>query len=82
MSHLQMLPESVLIFFAHTNIQLSALFKRNSVYVATIFGGAFAFQAFFDTAVTRWYEYHNRGKLWKDLKAKIQAGDEDDEDDE
>lgn len=69
--------------FAHTNIQLSALFKRNSVYVATIFAGAFVFQAGFDTGITAWYEYHNRGKLWKDVKGKfLEGGDDEGDDDE
>lgn len=66
----------------YTNIQLSALYKRNSVYVATIFAGAFAFQAFFDSSVTKWYENHNKGKLWKDVKGKFLEGGEEEEDDE
>lgn len=61
---------------------MSALIKRNSLYVATIFGGAFAFQAFFDSAVTSWYENHNKGKLWKDVKTKFLEGGDEDEDDE
>lgn len=62
---------------------MSALFKRNSVYVATILGGAFAFQGFFDVGVTKWYENHNKGKLWKDVKGRfLEGGDDDDEDDE
>ncbi|ODV69166.1 hypothetical protein HYPBUDRAFT_152324 [Hyphopichia burtonii NRRL Y-1933] len=63
-------------------LSISSLFKRNSVYVATIFGGAFAFQGFFDVAVTKWYEGHNRGKLWKDVKGKFLEGGDEDEDDE
>ncbi|OBA22233.1 ubiquinol-cytochrome C reductase, partial [Metschnikowia bicuspidata var. bicuspidata NRRL YB-4993] len=61
---------------------LSALIKRNSVYVSTIFAGAFAFQAFLDVGVTKWYENHNRGKLWKDVKGKFLEGGEEDDDDE
>ncbi|WPK24034.1 hypothetical protein PUMCH_001288 [Australozyma saopauloensis] len=59
----------------------SALIKRNSLYVATIFTGAFAFQAFFDATLTKWYENHNKGKLWHDVRGKFVegAGDEDDE---
>ena len=57
------------------------------MFVATVFTGAFVFQASFDVGVTKWYEYHNRGKLWKDIKPRILAGgdgaeDEDEEDDE
>ncbi|ODV68978.1 hypothetical protein HYPBUDRAFT_5043 [Hyphopichia burtonii NRRL Y-1933] len=54
-------------------LSISSLFKRNSVYVATIFGGAFAFQGFFDVAVTKWYESHNRGDF-------LEGGDEDEDD--
>ena len=55
-------------------------FKRNAVFVGTIFAGAFVFQTVFDTAITSWYENHNKGKLWKDVKARIAAGDGDDDD--
>ncbi|GMM33770.1 ubiquinol--cytochrome-c reductase subunit 9 [Saccharomycopsis crataegensis] len=69
------------------NALRNILYKRNSVFVATVFTGAFVFQASFDVGVTKWYEYHNRGKLWKDIKPRILAGgdgaeDEDEEDDE
>ncbi|CAR21511.1 ubiquinol--cytochrome-c reductase subunit 9 [Lachancea thermotolerans CBS 6340] len=58
-------------------------FKRNSIFVGTVFASSFVFQAAFDSAVTSWYEQHNKGKLWKDVKAKLaQGGDDDDEDDE
>lgn len=36
----------------------------------------------FDSGVTRWYEYHNRGKLWKDIKGKYVGGGDDEEEDE
>lgn len=51
--------------------------------MATILGGAFAFQGFFDSAVTAWYENHNKGKLWKDLKIKLkeEPAEEDEDDD-
>nr|7RJC_I Chain I, Ubiquinol--cytochrome-c reductase subunit 9 [Candida albicans SC5314] len=38
---------------------------------ATIFGGAFAFQGFFDVAVNKWWEEHNKAKLWKNVKGKF-----------
>ncbi|WWC68688.1 uncharacterized protein I206_102622 [Kwoniella pini CBS 10737] len=54
----------------------NTFFKRNSAFVATCFVGAFAFQISFDLGTTAWWDYHNRGKQWKDLRAKyIQAGD-------
>ncbi|KAK9894303.1 putative subunit of the ubiquinol-cytochrome c reductase complex [Cystobasidium minutum MCA 4210] len=50
------------------------LFKRNSVYVSTIFVGAFAFGIGFDLAMTKFWEYKNQGKLWKDIRHKyVQA---------
>ncbi|CAD6586144.1 MAG: hypothetical protein CYPHOPRED_003428 [Cyphobasidiales sp. Tagirdzhanova-0007] len=49
---------------------LGNLFKRNSVYVSTIFVGAFAFGIGFDTAMTKVWEYRNQGKLWKDIRGK------------
>ncbi|CAH6722381.1 cytochrome b-c1 complex subunit 9, mitochondrial [[Candida] jaroonii] len=63
---------------------LGAIFPRNSFFVATIFAGAFAFESFFDTAVTAWYKNHNKGKLWHDVRPRfLEGGDEDeDEDDE
>lgn len=58
------------------------LFRRNSVFVGTIFASAFLFQVGFDEGVTKWYENHNRGKLWADVKKQIQNGSDDDEEDE
>jgi ubiquinol-cytochrome c reductase subunit 9 len=58
------------------------IFKRNSTFVAAIFGGAFLFQVGLDEAVTSWYEARNKGKLWADLKPKVLAGFESEEDDE
>lgn len=43
----------------HAETQANAvgnLFKRNSVYVSSIFVGAFAFGIGFDTAMTKWWE--------------------------
>lgn len=59
------------------------VFKRNSVYVGTIFGTAFVFQTVFDDAINGWWETRNKGKLWKDVKVKLAAGgDADDGDDD
>lgn len=56
------------------------LFKRNSIFVGTVFVGAFLFQTTFDSAITKWYENHNKGKLWKDVKARIGAPEEAEDD--
>lgn len=58
---------------------VNTFFKRNSVMVGTFIAGAFVFQPTFDVAVTKWYENHNKGKLWKDIKGSIGGEDEDDE---
>ncbi|QPG75191.1 qcr9 subunit 9 of the ubiquinol cytochrome-c reductase complex [Brettanomyces nanus] len=52
----------------------NTIFKRNSVFVGTVFASAFLFQATFDEAVTAWYENRNKGKLWKDVKVQLAAG--------
>jgi len=50
--------------------------KRNSVYVTSIFVGAFAFGIGFDVAVSNFWDNWNRGKQWKDIRHKyIQEGD-------
>ncbi|KAL6946907.1 hypothetical protein ACO0QE_001760 [Hanseniaspora vineae] len=54
--------------------------SENAVFVGTVFFGAFVFQGAFDSAVTSWYENHNKGKLWKDVKAQLNGGDGDDDD--
>lgn len=56
-----------------------SLLKSNAVYVAAIFTGAFAVQTLLDTGVNKWYENHNKGKLWKDLKPLVLNGFESDE---
>jgi len=46
------------------------LYKRNSVFLATIFFGAFGFSVAYTQVTTKWWEYHNKGKLWKDIRDK------------
>ncbi|EIM22331.1 hypothetical protein E3Q22_03912 [Wallemia mellicola] len=58
----------------------NTLFKRNSTYVATIFVGTFAFGVGFDVLTTSIWDKHNAGKQWPELRAKILAkGESDDE---
>jgi ubiquinol-cytochrome c reductase subunit 9 len=56
------------------------VFKRNSTFVATIFASTFLFQVGLDEVVTSWYEARNKGKLFADLKPKILAGFESEDD--
>ncbi|KAI0303187.1 cytochrome b-c1 complex subunit 9, partial [Russula brevipes] len=54
----------------------NTLVKRNSVYVTSIFAGAFAFGIGFDVGVTKFWDSWNRGKQWKDIRYKyIQEAD-------
>ncbi|KPV75741.1 uncharacterized protein RHOBADRAFT_43165 [Rhodotorula graminis WP1] len=52
---------------------IAELFSRNSVYVGSIFFGAFAFGLTFDKATSAWWDNHNQGKQWKDIRAKYQT---------
>nr|CDI56676.1 probable QCR9-ubiquinol--cytochrome-c reductase subunit 9 [Melanopsichium pennsylvanicum 4] len=38
--------------------------------VGSIFFGAFAFGIGFDLATTAWWDAHNKGKQWKDIRGK------------
>ncbi|KAH3686298.1 hypothetical protein WICPIJ_002724 [Wickerhamomyces pijperi] len=58
----------------------NTVFKRNSTFVGTIFFAGFLFQPALDSALTAWFENHNKGKLWKDVKLTLNgAAEEDDE---
>jgi len=52
------------------NLIYNTLQKRNSVYVTTIFAGAFAFGVGFDYGITAFWDRWNRGKQWKDIRDK------------
>ncbi|KAG2188579.1 hypothetical protein INT44_001334 [Umbelopsis vinacea] len=52
------------------NTFYNTLVKKNSVFVATIFGSAFAFEVAFDTTSTKVWDSFNKGKQWKDIKDK------------
>ncbi|KAK9463346.1 ubiquinol-cytochrome C reductase [Lipomyces oligophaga] len=54
-------------------------FRRNSIMVGSAFAGAFAFEMAFDTVTNKYWEAHNQGKLWKDIKYKYVTKDEDEE---
>ncbi|TFK27055.1 ubiquinol-cytochrome C reductase [Coprinopsis marcescibilis] len=52
------------------NALYHGIFKRNSVFVTTVFVGAFTFGIGFDTGVTKFYDHWNKGKQWKDIRHK------------
>ncbi|KAL4399008.1 Cytochrome b-c1 complex subunit 9, mitochondrial [Malassezia pachydermatis] len=53
--------------------------KRNSIYVGSILAGAFGFGIAFDTLTEKWWDSHNRGMQWKDIRDKYVTADGDDE---
>ncbi|KIK65512.1 hypothetical protein GYMLUDRAFT_240037 [Collybiopsis luxurians FD-317 M1] len=54
----------------------NAFFKRNSVYVASVFTTAFAFGLGFDSGVTAFWDSWNKGKQWKDIREKYVQDEE------
>ncbi|TCD71372.1 hypothetical protein EIP91_011143 [Steccherinum ochraceum] len=52
------------------NTFYNTLVKRNSVYVTSIFAGAFAFGVGFDVGITNIWDSWNKGKQWKDIRHK------------
>jgi len=46
----------------------NTLFKRNSIFVTTVFTTAFFFGIGFDVAVSKFYDRWNQGKQWKDIR--------------
>ncbi|KAF8329100.1 ubiquinol-cytochrome C reductase UQCRX/QCR9-like protein, partial [Cantharellus anzutake] len=46
------------------------VFKRNSVFVSTVFAGAFAFGIGFDLGISKIWDTWNQGKQWKDIRSK------------
>ncbi|THG93215.1 hypothetical protein EW145_g8436 [Phellinidium pouzarii] len=57
-------------FLLVSNGVYNTFFKRNSVYVSTIFAGAFGFGIGFDLATTAFWDRWNQGKQWKDIRSK------------
>ncbi|PUU73894.1 cytochrome b-c1 complex subunit 9, partial [Tuber borchii] len=48
----------------------NAIFRRNYVFVGSVFAGAFAFEILFDQGTDRIWDNINRGRQWKDIRAK------------
>ncbi len=48
----------------------NTVFKRNSVFVTTVFASAFAFEMMFDSTSSAIWDRLNRGRQWKDIKQK------------
>ncbi|QIW99630.1 hypothetical protein AMS68_005148 [Peltaster fructicola] len=57
--------------------------RSNAVFLTTIFAGAFATELVFDTGANKIWDSVNKGRQWKDIKAKyVTSGEDDDGDDE
>ncbi|GAB0137327.1 hypothetical protein EsDP_00005598 [Epichloe bromicola] len=55
-----------------------ALFRKNYAMLAAVFGAGFAFEVGFNNGVNKWWDNHNRGRQWKDIRNKyVEGGDED-----
>ncbi|KAJ7904275.1 ubiquinol-cytochrome C reductase [Mycena olivaceomarginata] len=62
---------------AFSNTLYNTFFRRNSIFVPTIFAGAFAFGIGFDIGVTAFFDHWNKGKQWKDIRHKyVEAAEE------
>ncbi|KAI7907925.1 cytochrome b-c1 complex subunit 9 [Cokeromyces recurvatus] len=46
----------------------NTFFKRNSMFITTIFVGAIAFEVGFDSITSKVWDNVNKGKQWKDIK--------------
>lgn len=60
----------------------NTIFRRNSVFVGSIFFTAFFTDIAFNKGVDNYWNYVNRGKLWKDIRDKYVKEGDDEEDDE
>ncbi|GAD93638.1 ubiquinol-cytochrome C reductase complex, subunit X, putative [Paecilomyces variotii No. 5] len=75
------MPPSWMPFADMTTPFLRTLFRRNAVFLASVFSGAFAFELAFDGASNKVWDYINQGRQWKDIRHKyIQAAAEEEDD--
>ncbi|KAI5799951.1 cytochrome b-c1 complex subunit 9 [Geopyxis carbonaria] len=55
----------------------NAVFRRNYVFIGTVFVSAFAFEMVFDTVSDRVWDNLNKGRQWKDIRHRyVTAEDE------
>ncbi|KAI1608761.1 ubiquinol-cytochrome c reductase subunit 9 [Exophiala viscosa] len=53
------------------------LFRKNAAFLTSVFAGAFAFELVFENGTNAMWNSWNKGRQWKDIKAKyIQHDDE------
>ncbi|KAJ9142065.1 hypothetical protein NKR23_g7478 [Pleurostoma richardsiae] len=57
----------------------NAIFRNNYAMLGVVFAGAFGFEMFYNTTMDRVWDNINRGRQWKDIKAKYVNASEDEE---
>ncbi|KIV91955.1 hypothetical protein PV10_06441 [Exophiala mesophila] len=57
----------------------NGIFRKNAVFLTTVFAGAFAFEMAFDTTTDALWDSWNKGRQWKDIKHKYMTVAEDEE---
>ncbi|KAK1834872.1 cytochrome b-c1 complex subunit 9 [Podospora conica] len=55
------------------------LFRKNWVFVGTVFAGAFGFEIFYNSTMNKVWDNLNRGRQWKDIRHKYAEAEESDE---
>ncbi|KAI9300747.1 cytochrome b-c1 complex subunit 9 [Cunninghamella echinulata] len=50
----------------------NTVFKKNSVFVTSIFVSAIAFEVAYDSTTSKIWDNLNKGKQWKDIKHKYE----------
>ncbi|KGQ02037.1 hypothetical protein PAAG_11213 [Paracoccidioides lutzii Pb01] len=62
---------------AGLTVYLSVLFRRNAVFLSSMFVGAFVFEIAFDSISDRIFDSINKGRQWKDIRHRyIQKAEE------
>ncbi|RPA73943.1 ubiquinol-cytochrome C reductase [Ascobolus immersus RN42] len=54
----------------------NTLFRRNFVFVGTVFTAAFAFEMAFDSYTDKLWDNLNKGRQWKDIRHKYVEDEE------
>ncbi|KAF6233007.1 hypothetical protein HO173_008763 [Letharia columbiana] len=54
----------------------NSIFRRNVVFLSAVFSGAFAFEIGFDQALSKYWDWNNKGRQWKDIRHKYVENEE------
>ncbi|KAH7358774.1 ubiquinol-cytochrome C reductase [Plectosphaerella cucumerina] len=70
------------LLITHDFIQAAAsslynlIFKQNFTMLGFVFAGGFAFELGFNSGMNKYWDYLNRGRQWKDIRAKYAEADD------